>query len=55
MEHLAEHGGNFRNPTSGSPLDRTLGGAGMLAFVTTFDAKMRKFSVGSPIVSNPDS
>jgi RHS repeat-associated protein len=50
-EHLAEHGGDWRTPTSGSLIDRALGGAAVIAFVSTYDAKMNEFSAGSALVS----
>jgi RHS repeat-associated protein len=54
-EHLAEHGLDWRTPTSGSLIDRALGGAAVMAFVSTYDAKMSEFSAGSALVSPADS
>ena len=41
-EHLPEHGGDWRTPTSGSLIDLGLGGAALMAFVLAhYDAKMQ--------------
>ncbi|MGH9719990.1 MAG: hypothetical protein ACRD8O_07240 [Bryobacteraceae bacterium] len=55
--NLEAHGGSFQNQTSGPLMDRIaqLGGAGLVAFFTTFDQKMNEYSSQSPIISNPDS
>ena len=54
-KHLAEHSGDWRTPTSGSLLNRSLGGAGVAAFFATYDAKMDELASGSPLLSRADS
>ena len=55
--HLAEHGGNFKNETSGPLMDRLskLSGTALIAFITTFESVMAQHAKESPLISDPNS
>jgi RHS repeat-associated protein len=58
-ENLAEHGGDFRNKTTGSLIDRLskLGGPALLVFFEVYEEKMTQYTSHSecPMCSNPNS